>query len=498
MSITLVVVVPLLTAAILLAFWTKPHIRKFIAIAGSIIHFFSGVDLFFQVSQKGIIEKYLGNWQPPFGISFHADMFSALLVLVTCTIGITSNIYSFENLDKSRRDYGFHPLFFVLLAGVCGAFVTSDLFNLFVWFECILLSSFVLLSLGGTKDQIRGAINYVVPNLFASMIFLAGLGLIYGITGTLNMQDVARIVPELPVGNITLISLLFLVAFGIKAAFFPLFSWLPTSYHTAPTTITALFAGLLTKVGVYALFRFFTTVVPLQSETLVQILLYGSIGTMAFGILGAIAQKDVKRVLAFHIISQIGYMTAGLAMQDQMSVSAGIFYMIHHIIVITNLFFCAGIMEYHLGTSRRAKMGGLLKKQPLLALVFAIPMFSLAGLPPFSGFWAKFALLKVSLAQDEIFLTVVMLGTSILTLYSMIKIWSEVFWKDRPNPEDEKAEVHNQPPAKYGPAILLSIITAVISLAPIILFNATDKAATQLTPDWPKVNAITTTQEETP
>lgn len=492
MSVFLTVIVPLTTAAILLALWTHPKIRRIVALLGSGLHVLSALNLMNAVKTGEIVIKNLGNWPAPFGITFQADTLSGTLVLVAAVIGFLVNLYSSENLDSPVRDFGFHPLLFVLLAGVSGAFVTGDLFNLFVWFECILLSSFVLLALGGEKDQIRGAMNYVVPNLFASTLFLSGLGLIYGATGTLNMDDIARQIPNIPPGLVAAISILFLVAFSIKSALFPFVSWLPTSYHTPPVAITALFAGLLTKVGVYALLRFFTKVVPLQPGPVQDILLYGAMLTMVIGILPAIAATDIKKVLAYNIISHIGFMVAGLAIASQKSLEGTSFYMLHHIITIAGLFFVVGIIERNHGSTKLAEVKGALSRCPTAAIAFAILALALAGIPPLSGFWPKLILLKSTLeaqiqTTNHIYfaLALSMIFASVMTLYSLVRVWNQSFLT--PNPDQSKEITIYRPWPKYVPAILIAASVILFGILPSILESVANKAGVQLSQNTNKI-----------
>lgn len=482
MSVFLTVIVPLTTAAILLSLWTHPKIRRIIALLGSGLHVLSAFNLMNEVKLGAIVIKNLGDWPAPFGITFQADTLSGTLVLVAACVGFLVNIYSSENLDSPVRDFGFHPLLFVLLAGVSGAFVTGDLFNLFVWFECILLSSFVLLALGGEKDQIRGAMNYVVPNLFSSMLFLSGLGLLYGVTGTLNMEDIALQIPNVPPGLIAAISVLFLVAFGIKSALFPFVSWLPTSYHTPPIAITALFAGLLTKVGVYALIRFFTKVIPLQPGPIQDILIIGTILTMVLGILPALVANDIKKVLAYNIISHIGTMVAGLSIATAKSLEGTTFYMIHHILTMAGLFFVVGIIERNHGSTLIPRVKGALKKCPTAGVLFVILGLALSGIPPLSGFWPKLILLKAALEnQDQnpmmLGLVAAMIIASALTLFSIARIWNECFI----NPDKE--EMNNQvsrPWPKYFPATLIAAAVILFGLLPSILESVSLRAGDQL------------------
>ena len=475
------VIAPLATAAILLALWTRPQARRYVALIGSLAHVVAGLVLFNTVQQYGVVSAKMGNWDPPFGIFFQIDRLGAILIAVAAIIGFLINLYSAENLEPRQRDFGFHPLFFVLLAGVSGAFATNDLFNLFVWFECILLSSFVLLSLGGEKDQIRGALNYVVPNLFSSIMFLSGLGLLYGVTGTLNMNDLTLRVQDVPVELATPISLMFLVAFGIKAAVFPFFSWLPTSYHTPPTAITALFAGLLTKVGVYALIRFFTKVNPLTPGILSEVLIWASVLTMLVAIVAACVATDLKKVLAYNIVSHIGTLIAGLAMKSQLGMEGTIFYMVHHIITITALFLVVGITERQYGTTNMKKMGDGLKVCPWVAVAFFVLSLALAGIPPLSGFWPKLVLVQAGLLAVEPALVVAILIVGLLTLYSMMRAWALVFW--RPFPDNAgtcPSPITDRPSLKYGPAFLLTLFIVIIGLMPNALANYSQDASQEI------------------
>ena len=307
-------------------------------------------------------------------------------------------VYSLGSIDEAREAHGYHPLFHVLLMGVSMAFLTGDLFNLYVAFEVMLMASFVLLSLGGERAQLEGAVKYVTLNLLSSAVFLAAVGVLYGVAGTLNLADLALAVQRgTAPGLVTTLACLFLVAFGIKAAVFPLFFWLPASYHTPPVAVSALFAGLLTKVGVYALVRAFTLVFTGDTALTHGLILAVAVLTMVTGVLGAAAQFEFRRVLSFHIVSQIGYMVLGLGLFTPLALAGTVFYLIHHIVVKTNLFLVAGIVKRLGGTLDLGSLGGLYRRRPALALLFLVPAFSLAGIPPLSGFWGKLVLVKAGL-----------------------------------------------------------------------------------------------------
>jgi multicomponent Na+:H+ antiporter subunit D len=427
------IVIPLASAALALVAWRSPATQRVIVVAGSAGLLGAGVALLAAVESSGVIAVTVGGWPAPFGISLVADLFSAIMVVVAGIIGLAVAVYGVATVDGRRQSFGYHPLFAILLTGVCGAFLTGDIFNLYVWFEVMLIASFVLLALGGERAQLEGALKYVALNLVSSALFLSGVGLLYGVAGTLNMADLAGKLPDVvPSGLVTAIAMLFLVAFGIKAAVFPLYFWLPASYHTPPVAVSAVFAGLLTKVGVYALIRVFTLVFSGDTVVVDTILLWVAGLTMVVGVFGAVAQHEFRRVLSFHIISQIGYMVMGLALHTPLAIAGSIFYIVHHIIVKTNLFLVSGAVARLGGTGELSRLGGLWLVRPGLGILFLIPAMSLAGIPPLSGFFAKLALVQAGLAIDQVLIVAVALAVSVLTLFSMLKIWNEAFWKPQP------------------------------------------------------------------
>ncbi|MEM7525391.1 MAG: Na+/H+ antiporter subunit D, partial [Pseudomonadota bacterium] len=376
----------------------------------------------------------MGEWAAPFGITLVADYLSAVMVVITAITALAVSIFALSDIEPSSEKLGYHALFNVLIGGVCGAFLTGDVFNLYVWFEVMLIASFGLLVLGGRKAQIDGGVKYVSLNLISTILFLSGIGLLYGMTGTLNMADLAVTLPQVEnQGLVTVIAMMFMVAFGVKAAAFPLFFWLPASYHTPAFSVSAVFAGLLTKVGVYALIRMFTLVFNGDVNFTHEILLWFAALTMLTGVIGAAAQNDFRKILSFHIVSQIGYMVLGLALLTPLALAGAVFYLVHHIIVKANLFLIAGVASRVAGSTELGKIGGLYKSAPLLAALFIIPAFSLAGFPPLSGFWAKYILVAATIEIEQYVYAAVALIVGLLTVYSMTKIWAEAFWKPHPD-----------------------------------------------------------------
>jgi len=428
----------------------------------------------------GIQSIQIGGWQAPFGITLVADLFSAIMIVMTGLIAFSIAIYSLVGIDDRQEAFGYYPLVSVLLMGVCGAFLTGDMFNLYVWFEVMLIASFVLMALGGKRIQIEGALKYVAINLLSSAIFLAAVGLLYGATGTLNMADLAfKMKNGFSSPVIHALSVLFLVTFGVKAAIFPLFFWLPASYPTPPVVISALFAGLLTKVGVYALIRVFTLIFTQEPATYSIILVLASL-TMLTGVLGAVAQMDFRRLLSFHIISQIGYMLMGLGLYTVAGIAGAIFYIIHHIIVKTNLFLIAGLIHKMSNSFDLKKLGSLYRISPLISILFLIPAMSLAGMPPLSGFFSKFILIKEAVRTEQYIMAGIALMVSLLTLFSMTKVWSEAFWKN----SDSSLTIRELAPREkfymLFPIIFLATMTLLISAGAGFFYNLSLQAAKQL------------------
>jgi multicomponent Na+:H+ antiporter subunit D len=463
------ILIPLVTAIITLLFHRRVIAQRVTGIIGAAALLGTAVRLLAQVATNGIQVLQVGNWPAPFGISFVADLLSAIMVLLAGIMGFAVAIYSLVTIDVRREIFGYSALFQILLMGVCGAFLTGDIFNLYVWFEVLLMASFVLLALGGEQGQLEGGIKYVTLNLISSALFLAAVGILYAEAGTLNMADLARRLPQLPQqGLITTLAMLFLVAFGIKAAAFPLFFWLPASYHTPPVATSAIFAGLLTKVGVYALLRVFTLLFVGDVGYTHTIILVIAALSMITGVLGAVAQNEFRRILSFHIVSQIGYMLMGLGIFTPLALAGSIFYIMHHIIVKTNLFLVSGISQRINGTFELKQSGGLYAAYPHIAVLFLISALSLAGLPPFSGFFAKLMLLRAGLENANYAIAAVSLGVSVLTLFSMTKIWTEAFWKPRPHrairATDGRARDRRELAVMTLPVIGLAILTVMIGV----------------------------------
>jgi multicomponent Na+:H+ antiporter subunit D len=324
----------------------------------------------------------------------------------------------------------------------------------------MLTASYVLLTLGGRPEQVRSGMTYIVISLIASTLFVTALALLYSATGTVNMADLALRLGELPVGVRTAFAVLLLVVFGIKAAVFPLFFWLPDSYPAAPSPITAVFAGLLTKVGVYAIVR--TELLLFTGDARPATLLLVVAGaTMVIGVLGAIAQDDIRRVLSFTIVSQIGYMIMGLGLFTTAGIAAVVFAMVHHIIVKTALFLVAGLVDHAGGSSRLSRIGGMVRSTPLLAAMFLVAALGLAGIPPLSGFISKFALVDAGIAAGQWAIVAVALVVSLLTVFAMVRIWGGAFWSP-PDADAAPALPSAGVPSGGGPLLMVLPTAALV------------------------------------
>jgi multicomponent Na+:H+ antiporter subunit D len=425
---------------------------------------------------------HVGGWQAPFGITLAVDMLSSVMLVLAGLLAVAVSVYACFDLDRPRVHFGFFPLMLILLMGVNGAFVTGDLFNLYVWFEVLLTASFILLALGGERPQLEGSIKYVALNLLSSALFLAGIGILYGMAGTLNMAELAVVVQQGERGGlVTMVAVMFMMAFGIKAGMFPLFFWLPASYPTPPAAVSALFAGLLTKVGVYSLIRVFTLIFSTDPDFLHGLILTGAGLTMLSGVLAAASHYEMRKILAVHIVSQIGYIVMGLGLFTQLALAGTVVYLAHNIIVKTNLFLVAGAVHRLKGTYDLHKLGGLYTQRPGLSILFLISAMSLAGVPPLSGFFAKLTLVVAGLQNEAWLIVAVALVVSLLTLYSMTKIWAYVFWKPAPG---ELPDLDPMAPAAWAgfllPMVGFTLITIGIGVFAGPIFSYAQVAAGQL------------------
>ena len=438
--VPLLVTLPLLGAAINLVFGRQRRTQVTVSIVTLTAVMAIAAVLLVVVDAGTPLAVEVGGWPAPFGIVLYVDRLAALLVLVSSIVLLAVLLFSVgqgaADGDDDTPVSIFHPSYLILAAGIFNAFIAGDLFNLYVGFEILLVASYVLITLGGTEARIRSGIVYIVVSLVSSVLFLAAIAMVYAALGTVNMAQIAERMTEIPQDVQLVLHLMLLLAFSIKAAVFPLSFWLPDSYPTAPAPVTAVFAGLLTKVGVYAMIR--TETQLFADNDVNTLLLIVALATMIVGVLGAVAQAELKRILSFTLVSHIGYMVFGLAIATPAAIGATIYYMVHHIVVQTTLFLAVGLVERQAGTTSILKLRGLMKAAPVLAVLYFIPAINLGGLPPFSGFIGKYALFDAAAADGSPLMIVLIVGgvvTSLLTLYALMRAWNLGFWR-----EDDTAE----------------------------------------------------------
>ncbi len=395
----------------------------------------ASLGLLLRVLDQGVLTMVMGGWLPPFGIAVTADPLGATLTFVGSLVAFCAGVYGMSTVDTSGRRYGFYPFLLLLMTGVCGAFLTGDIFNLYVWFEVLLISSYGLLVLGNDRIQLDGAVKYGVLNLVGTNLFLIATGLLYGMFGTLNMADIALKVSELEnpqSGTLATVSALYLLAFAMKAAAFPVNFWLPASYHTPNIVVSAVFAGLLTKVGVYSLIRIFVLLMPESRLAMADVIGAVAIATLLTGAFGALAQSEVRRLLGYLVIAGIGSMLAGLAIGTEAAIAGAIFYAVHSIIVMTALYMASGVMNMIGGSYDLRRLGGLYQKNVAFAAVFLVLGFAVSGLPPFSGFWPKVILVEAAFGADRVLLGAAILLSGFLTTLAVGRVWIYAFWRGGP------------------------------------------------------------------
>ncbi|MPZ52816.1 MAG: Na+/H+ antiporter subunit D [Acidimicrobiia bacterium] len=473
------IVLSLASAALSLGLGRRPRVQRALGLLTLLVVLGVTIALVLKIDDGSVIATEIGDWGSPLGIVLALDLLAGLLLTVSLVVLIIVLVFTIGSTRPIDQGRFFYPVYMVMAAGVAACFLTADLFNLFVAFEVTLTASYVLIAIGRSREQVRHGITYVVISLLASSLFISAIAIAYAATGTVNLADLADKLGAIDPGLRTALGSLFLVVFGIKAAIFPLFFWLPDSYPIAPAPVTAIFAGLLTKIGVYAIIRSQSLLFAGSEGS--QFLLTVAALTMLVGVLGAIAQDDVMRVLSFHIVSQIGYLIFGLGLLTLAGLSATVFSAIHHILITTTLFMIGGLIEFASGTGALRHLGGMIRTTPVLAVLFMITALSFAGVPPFSGFLAKLAVIQAGLEVGAYLTVGVGLLVSILTVFSMMKIWSGAFWGDPEDPTaEERARTHRLPPVMVGVTAIAVVLGIGIAVGAGPLYELSERAATSL------------------
>ena len=494
MMIAAPILVPMITAVLLLFIRRKSVLWQQIAgIAGAVAMLIFHVLLLLKARHEGIVVMHVGEWKAPAGIPLVIDQFSGIMLVISGIVAVCVSVYSVHRIDVQRHSFRYYFFFHTLLLGVNGAFITGDIFNLFVWFEVMLMSSFALIALGNEKQQLENSMKYIIINLVSSFLLLAAIGLLYSVTGTLNMAHLAQIVSNDASFLTESIIMLLFIALAIKAALFPFYYWLPASYHSPPAAITAFFAALLTKVGVYVLIRVFTLFYPQLNSSWTIILLVTAGFTMLVGAVAALSQTDIRRILSFEIISQIGYMIMGLGLFTKLAIAGAIYFIAHNVFAKTNVFLVEGLIYKLQGTHSLKKTGGLLNARTGLAVLFFIPALGLAGVPPLSGFFGKLILVKASFESSQVAVAVVALLVSLLTLYLMLRIWHKAFLKE--DNHNERKEPEPLTFTEVVPVVFLALLTVIMGIGAAYIFNVCFDAAEQLLNSESYINSVLNHQQ---
>lgn len=465
----------------------REHNRSHAPVAIAILALLVVLDaaLLWHVTASGPLTVMMGRWIAPFGIAFTVDITGALFALSSAIVALAGSIYALGDINTSGRRYGFFPFLLVLMAGVSGAFLTGDLFNLYVWFEVLLISSFGLLILGSEREQIDGALKYAVLNLIATTLFLLTIGFVYATFGTLNLADIARKADDLrETMPLLTIATLFTLAFAMKAAAFPVNFWLPASYHTPRIVVSALFAALLTKVGIYSLMRVVVMLLPVEREVLSFALALVAAATMVLGALGALAQTDTRKLMGFIVISGIGSMLAGIAIGGLQAISATVFYALHSMLLMAALYFVIGQAGRIVGSFSLHALAGLYRTAPGFSFLSLALLFAASGLPPFSGFWPKAMLLKASLDIGAWWLAGSILLAGFLTTIALARVFLLAYWRATPDNSEGDAPVRDHHAHRslsaMAPLVLLTALIVWFGLFPEQLISLSQDAASGL------------------
>lgn len=452
------IIIPFLTAILLMFAPKKLMYQRILTLVGLIITTGCSIVLLQVVHLQGIQVVTFGNWPEPFGISMVADMVAVLLITTSVVIALFTVLYSFKSIGIGREKFFYYPGILLMLTGVNGAFMTGDIFNLFVFFEVLLMASYLLSVLGGEKKQLRESMKYILVNVVSSALFVITVALLYSVVGTLNMADISVKIAEVnQPGILTTIGILFLVVFGLKAAIFPLFFWLPSAYAAPPVPVLALFGALLTKVGVYAIMRTYTLFFIHDLGFTHQILLILSVLTIVAGCIGALSTFNVKNIIIYNIVIAVGVILYGVSQMNEDAMLGAMYYLIHDMLIKAALFFLIGIIIFLTGTENLRNMGGLMKRYPSLAWTYLIAAFGLAGIPPLSGFIGKMLIVKGGFEAEHIWSSIWILVSSLIVLLSVIRIFIYAFWgEEKELVSEEKRQGYWK---LYIPAVILVAIT---------------------------------------
>ena len=465
---------PAICALVLVFIRTHSRLSRIFSIGTMSITTIISLLLLIYVMQHKPIALDFGGWKAPYGIQFVGDSLSLLMVTTSSFVVTLIMAYGFGSREKRAIRYYLPSFILFLTVGVIGSFLTADLFNIYVMFEVMLLASFVLITLGQSVEQLRAAIIYVVLNILGSWLLLLGIGLLYKLTGTLNFALVAQRLTEMQgESSVVIISMVFLIAFGAKAALV-LFMWLPKAYAVLNTELAALFAALMTKVGAYALIRFFTLLFDDYSGITHPLLVVLSCITMLIGAFGVLAYRDIKKIAAYQVILSIGFIILGLGSNTISGVNGAIFYLTNDIVVKTLLFFIIGSLVYITGYRQYKNLYGLAKREPFFGVAFVVMILAIGGVPPFSGFPVKVFIFKGAVENGNYIGLTLMILTSLIGMFSLFRIFFTMYLGNA----DKGEHIDFKPIPKYRKGLIGILVAAIIGmgLAAPLIFKVTDNA----------------------
>lgn len=465
---------PLVGALILVMLNKQVKISRMIALVILFISFISSLMLLIYVMYHQPLKLDFSGWSAPFGIQYVGDPLSLLLVTTTHFVVFMIIGFGFGRGEKRASRYYLPSFILFLTVGVVGSFLTADLFNLYVMFEIMLLASFVLVTLGQSVEQLRASIIYVVLNVIGSWIFLIGIGLLYRQLGTLNYTHIAMRINELEDPTaIHLVAMSFIVAFGSKAALV-LFMWLPKAYAVLNTELAALFASLMTKVGAYALIRFFTLIFNQSNDVTEPLLIVMACITMVIGAVGTVAYKDIKKIAAYQVVLSIGFVILGLGTHTVHGVNGAIFYLVNDIVVKALLFFVIGIIVYTTGYRQYRHLKGLAQKEPWLGIALIVVTLAIGGVPPFSGFPGKLFIFMGAIEHRHYIGLTLMILTSLVGMYSLFRVFFYMYAGN----QEKGAEITFHPirPVRKRIIMIMTWMVLIIGLAAPVIMQVTERA----------------------
>jgi multicomponent Na+:H+ antiporter subunit D len=404
--------------------------------------------LFFSLNSLGLVSAYkalvyrLGGWMPGIGISLVLDGLSSFMLVTVNLISFLVTVYSISYMRRYTDKWKFHALFMLMLAGMNGMILSGDIFNLYVFLEMASISGYVLVAFGTEPQDLEASFKYAIMGALASIFILLGIALLYSYTSTLNMADISFALADRPRSLVvSFVCVLFLAGFGLKAALVPFHAWLADAHSCAPTPVSAMLSGVLIKVlGVYALMRIFFNVLGVNNSILGILMFLGAVSMLA-GVLLAVAQWDFKRLLAYHSISQIGYVILGIGLGTPLGILGGLFHLFNHSVFKSLLFLNSGAVEYSLGTRDLQEMGGLRDKMPVTANTSLIASVSISGIPPFNGFWSKIIIIFACIQANHFGYAFCAVVASVLTLVSFMKVQKYAFMGTLTKKRKEMKEV---------------------------------------------------------